>query len=188
MIKRWPFIEWLAPLTVIAFHARRASVSELATGGSFGRAGLHDQRHPRGELVQPSLLASASIVGASSWLWLDRGLGFLLKAVASFGLIAAQFTIHAFTVGGIGVLTIGMMARVSLGHTARPLKVRSSMAVAFALLNLAAVLRGLLPSLVPLWFSQLILASGILWIAAFLVFVIVYAPILTGPRIDGQPG
>jgi uncharacterized protein involved in response to NO len=62
------------------------------------------------------------------------------------------------------------------------------MAVAFALLNLAAVLRGLLPSLVPLWFSQLILASGILWIAAFLVFVIVYAPILTGPRIDGQPG
>ena len=113
--------------------------------------------------------------------------GFLLKAAASLGLVAAQFTIHAFTVGGIGVLTIGMMARVSLGHTARPLKVTSSIAIAFALLNIAAVLRGLLPSIFPLWFSQLVILSGMLWIAAFLIFVIVYAPILTQPRIDGQP-
>jgi len=114
--------------------------------------------------------------------------GFLMKAAASFGLIPAQFTIHAFTVGGIGVLTLGMMARVSLGHTARPLKVGLSMAVAFALLNLAAIFRGVLPAFLPLWFSQLILLSGLLWIAAFLVFVIVYTPILTQPRIDGQLG
>jgi uncharacterized protein involved in response to NO len=32
------------------------------------------------------------------------------------------------------------------------------------------------------------LLSGLLWIAAFLIFVIVYTPILTQPRIDGQPG
>jgi uncharacterized protein involved in response to NO len=111
-----------------------------------------------------------------------------LKAASSLGLVAAQFTIHAFTVGGIGVLTIGMMARVSLGHTGRPLKVTSSITVAFALLNIAAVLRGLLPSIFLLWFSQLVILSGMLWIAAFQIFVIVYAPILTQPRIDGQPG
>jgi uncharacterized protein involved in response to NO len=62
------------------------------------------------------------------------------------------------------------------------------MTAAFVLLNLAAVLRGVLPSLFPLWFSLLVLLSGVLWIAAFLIFVIVYAPILLAPRIDGQPG
>lgn len=187
VIKRWPVIEWVAPLTVIAFM-----LVELLFPGSQLAGAL------------AGLACVINGIRVVSWyshrywqvplLWvlhLGYGwivVGFLLKAVASFGMIAAQFTIHAFTVGGIGVLTVGMMARVSLGHTARPIKVGLSMAVAFALLNLAAVLRGLLPSLVPLWFSQLILASGILWIAAFLVFVIVYAPILTGPRIDGQPG
>ena len=187
VIKRRPIIEWLAPLTVIAF-----TLAEL----------LYPNSEVAGALA--GLAAIINGVRVISWyshrywqvplLWvLHLGyawivVGFLLKAAASLGLIAAQFTIHAFTVGGIGVLTIGMMARVSLGHTARPLKVGSSIAVAFALVNLAAVLRGLLPSISPLWFSQLIILSGILWIAAFLVFVIVYAPILTQPRIDGQPG
>ena len=60
--------------------------------------------------------------------------------------------------------------------------------VAFALLNLAAIGRGLLPIFFPLWFPQLIIASGALWIAAFLIFVVIYTPILTQPRIDGQPG
>ena len=69
-------------------------------------------------------------------------------------------------------------------------KLRSTTAitVGFASVNLAAVLRGLLPSILPLWFSQLVLLSGLIWIAAFLMFAIVYAPILTEPRIDGQPG
>ena len=187
VIKRRQVIEWLAPLSVIAFM-----LVELFFADS----------HLSGALA--GLAAIVNGVRLVSWyshrywqvplLWvlhLGYGwivVGFLLKAAASFGLIAAQFTIHAFTVGGIGVLTVGMMARVSLGHTARPLKVGSSMIVAFALLNLAAVLRGLLPSLLPLWFPQLVILSGVLWIAAFLVFVILYAPILTRPRIDGKPG
>jgi len=46
----------------------------------------------------------------------------------------------------------------------------------------------LLPIFFPFWFPQLIIASGALWIAAFLIFVVIYTPILTQPRIDGQPG
>jgi uncharacterized protein involved in response to NO len=115
-------------------------------------------------------------------------IGFALKAGAGFGYVPPQFTIHAFTVGGIGVLTLGMMARVSLGHTARPLTVGTAMSVAFALVNLAALGRGLLPIFTPQWFSQLIAASGAFWAAAFFIFVFFYAPILTRPRIDGAPG
>ena len=186
-IKRRPMIEWLAPLTAIAFMiAELLFPNSRLAGALAGLAGIingarviswYRHRYWKVPLLWVLHLGYGWIV-----------VGFFLRAAASLGLIAAQFTIHAFTVGGIGVLTIGMMARVSLGHTARPLKVGSSIAVAFALVNFAAVLRGLLPSIFPLWLSQLVILSGILWIAAFLVFVIVYAPILTQPRIDGQPG
>ena len=187
VIKRRPLIEWLAPLSVIAFIFSELLLPTSKVAGAL--AGLacivngirvvswYSHRYWQVPLLWVLHLGYGWIV-----------VGFLLKAAASLGLIAAQFTIHAFTVGAIGVLTIGMMARVSLGHTARPLSVGYSMAVAFALVNIAAVLRGLLPSIFPLWFSQLVLMSGVLWIAAFLMFVIVYAPILTQPRIDGQPG
>ena len=187
VIKRRPLIEWLAPLSVIVFIlAELLFPTSKVTGALAGFACLvnairvvswYSHRYWQVPLLWVLHLGYSWIV-----------VGFLLKAAASLGLVPAQFTIHAFTVGGIGVLTIGMMARVSLGHTARPLKVGSSIAVAFALLNLAAILRGVLPAFLPLWFSQLILLSGLLWIAAFLIFVIVYTPILTQPRIDGQPG
>lgn len=187
VIKRRPLLEWLAPLTVIAYLLAELLFPNSEVAGALaGLAAIingirvvswYSHRYWQAPLLWVLHLGYGWIV-----------VGFLLKAAASLGLVAAQFTIHAFTVGGIGVLTIGMMARVSLGHTARPLKVTSSIAVAFALLNIAAVLRGLLPSIFPLWFSQLVILSGMLWIAAFLIFVIVYAPILTQPRIDGQPG
>src|SRR5215831_5155804 len=90
--------------------------------------------------------------------------------------------------GGVGVLTLGMMARVSLGHTGRPLNIGPAMVGAFGLVNLSAVTRGLLPIVLPEWFSPLIVASGLLWIAAFVIFVVIYTPILTQPRIDGRPG
>ena len=187
VIKRRPLLEWLAPLTVIAYMLAELLFPNSEVAGALaGLAAIingirvvswYSHRYWQAPLLWVLHLGYGWIV-----------VGFLLKAAASLGLVAAQFTIHAFTVGGIGVLTIGMMARVSLGHTARPLKVTSSMAVAFALVNIAAILRGLLPSIFPLWFSQLVILSGMLWIAAFLIFVIVYAPILTQPRIDGQPG
>jgi uncharacterized protein involved in response to NO len=62
------------------------------------------------------------------------------------------------------------------------------MVVAFGLVNFSAVTRGLLPIVLPEWFPQLIVVSGVLWITAFVGFVITYTPILTQPRIDGRPG
>ena len=114
--------------------------------------------------------------------------GFSLEAAAAFGAIPPQSTTHAFTAGGIGVLTLGMMARVALGHTARPLRVGLAMAVAFGLINLSAFLRALLPIWYPQWVSEFVIFSGTFWCIAFLIFVVVYMPILTQPRIDGRSG
>ncbi len=114
--------------------------------------------------------------------------GFLLTALTAFQLIAPSLAMHAFTLGGIGVLTLGMMARVSLGHTGRALKTSNTMALAFVLINAAALFRVLLPALLPGWYSQLLVIATELWLAAFALFVFVYLPILTQPRIDGKPG
>jgi uncharacterized protein involved in response to NO len=186
-MKRWPIVEGLAPASVVLFllvefflpgSTLTAALAAFAAGVNGVRlAGWYTHRYWRVPLLWVLHLGYAWIV-----------VGFLVKLGAGVGLVPPQFTIHAFTVGGIGVLTLGMMARVSLGHTGRPLNIGTAMTVAFGLLNLAALARGLLPIFLPLWFPQLIIASGALWIAAFVIFVIIYTPILAQPRIDGRPG
>ena len=187
LIKRWRVIEWLAPISVIAFTIAEfffidariagvcAGVAAIVNGIRLG--GWYTRRFWRVPLLWVLHLGYGWIVT-----------GFLLKTGSALGVIAPQFTLHAFSVGGIGVLTLGMMARVSLGHTARPLKVGPWMAIAFAAVNLAAVTRGLMPILSPQWFLQFVIVSGVLWVAAFAVFTIVYAPILMQPRVDGRAG
>jgi uncharacterized protein involved in response to NO len=115
-------------------------------------------------------------------------LGFILTALSAYLLVLPSLASHAFTIGGIGVLTLGMMARVSLGHTGRALKASNAIAIAFILINLAAVLRVLLPIALPNWFNILIYGSTLSWLAAFSLFMFVYVPILTNPRTDGQEG
>ncbi|HEY1371530.1 MAG TPA: NnrS family protein [Candidatus Binatia bacterium] len=186
-VRRRTVIEWLAPLSALAFAiADLASPNSPVAGACAALAaivngarllGWHDRRVWRMPLLWVLHLGYGWIV-----------VGFFLRTLAAFGAAAPEYTIHAFTVGGIGVLTLGMMARVSLGHTGRPLEAAAPMALAFVLINLAALVRGILPIVAPEFFSQLIALSGALWIAAFALFIAVYAPILTAPRIDGQPG
>jgi uncharacterized protein involved in response to NO len=95
---------------------------------------------------------------------------------------------HALTVGAIGGATLGMMARVSLGHSGRPLEVGRPMIVSFSALLVAALVRvvgGLLPQAL---YRPSLYVAGSAWTLAFLVFVVVYAPIFASPRIDGKPG
>lgn len=95
---------------------------------------------------------------------------------------------HALAVGAIGMLILGMTARVSLGHTGRMLVVARPVAVAFGLLLLAAVVRSLGPLVLPSAYVPELVVSGVLWTAAFGIFTLVYAPILTSRRADGKPG
>jgi uncharacterized protein involved in response to NO len=59
---------------------------------------------------------------------------------------------------------------------------------AFVAINLAALLRVVLPLLFPGVYAQSMTASGLAWIVAFGLFVVVYAPMLLRPRVDGKPG
>lgn len=115
-------------------------------------------------------------------------LGFLFTVLSAYTVVSTSLALHAFTLGGIGILTLGMMARVSLGHTGRILKASNAIALAFVLLNLAAVFRVLLPMALPAWYNGLVYAATLSWLAAFALFVFVYAPMLTTARVDGQEG
>ena len=83
-------------------------------------------------------------------------------------------------------MTLAMMTRAPLGHTGRPLVVRSSVAIAYVMIALAAVLRGFALDLMSGSYFQIVLFAGILWMAGFAIFAVVYLPILVGPSLKTQ--
>lgn len=121
-----------------------------------------------------------------SYAWIVVHL--VLRGLAGFELVAPALATHALTVGAIGGLTLGMMTRTSRGHTARPLVVGGWEIAAYVLVHVAAVVRVLLPLVFPSAYVSLIIASALLWFAAFALFTVVYVPILTRPRLDGKEG
>jgi uncharacterized protein involved in response to NO len=120
------------------------------------------------------------------YAWLVAG--FLLKTLSAAGLVNPMLAIHAFTAGGIGTLTLGMMARVALGHTGRALRVGSAMTWAFVFVGVAGVSRVFLPVIYPGRYSEWMVLAGLFWSVAFALFVISYAGVLIQPRVDGRPG
>ena len=119
--------------------------------------------------------------------WLAFGL--LLRGLSVvFHRIPASLATHALTVGAIGSLTLGMMARVALGHTGRMLVPPKPIPWAFGAITAAAFARVVVPLIVPAWyFASLVTAAG-LWTVAFLVFLVSYGPVLVTPRVDGKVG
>ena len=116
-------------------------------------------------------------------------LGFILKFLAVFLNISPFLALHAFAYGGIGMITAGMMARVSLGHTGNnvfePPKILHFI---FGLLFAGAISRVILPLFFNQFYMPLITLSQIFWILSFLLFFIVYAPMLIKARADGRYG
>jgi uncharacterized protein involved in response to NO len=132
------------------------------------------------------------------WRWHDRGIwrvpllwslylsyAWLVAAVLAMalwhaGLMPQQsLATHALAVGGIGGLILAMIARVSLGHTGRPLLPSKAIVVGFGLVLLAGLSRVLL---VP--FSGWGLGiSALLWCGAFGLFLLRYTGMLFKPRM-----
>ncbi|SDU03144.1 NnrS family protein [Halopseudomonas salegens] len=93
--------------------------------------------------------------------------------------------LHLMTIGTMAGLILAMIARVSLGHTGRPLQPPATMTWGFVLLNLAVPLRVGLGSFYPHYGFWL---ASLCWSAAFVLFLYHYGPMLCRPRTDGKPG
>ena len=81
-------------------------------------------------------------------------MGYALTALAKYSLILPFLAIHSFSTGGIGLVTLGKMARVSLSHSERLLIPPRMTVLAFALLNVSVLMRVVVP-VFPISYFQL---------------------------------
>lgn len=115
-------------------------------------------------------------------------LGLAMWALAALGVFRADLAVHALTVGGMGTMMLAMMSRVSLGHTARPIRTLPGIGVALGLMLAAAVVRSPVLAFFP-QISHWTYSLGILfWCLAYAIFLFHYTGPLLSPRADGQDG
>lgn len=121
------------------------------------------------------------------YAWLPIGLG--LKALWLLGGVSfAMKWQHALAMGVFGTMILAVMTRASLGHTGRALAVSRAITVAYVLLILAVLVRVFGGAFWPERYLLVMSVAGLGWMASFLVYLVVYMPILVGPRADGKPG
>jgi uncharacterized protein involved in response to NO len=121
-----------------------------------------------------------------SYAWIAAG--FLLLALAALKLVSASAAFHAFTVGSMAGLILGMMSRTALGHTGRPLLATRLDVVMYGLIQLGAIVRLAAALDVFAVRNAALLISTVCWSAAFLLYLIGYGPLLWRARVDGRDG
>lgn len=123
---------------------------------------------------------------ANAWIVL----GLVLRAVSVLapGSVPPSAALHAWTAGAIGSSTLGMMARVALGHTGRRIAASRVTRVAFALVTFAGLARTFGPIAGASFWRLSLLAAGTAWACAFLAYLVTYAAPLVRARADGKPG
>ena len=62
----------------------------------------------------------------------------------------------------------------------------NAVVLGFVLINMAALFRVILPMTIASWSNILIYLATLAWLAAFALFIFVYAPILTKARADNK--
>lgn len=122
----------------------------------------------------------------SAWL---INIGFLFYGLQAQYSGLSILTLHVFTVGGIGLMTLSMMSRVALGHTGRDIRKPSRwLGVAFTSIIASVLFRAVMPMFTIQFYASWVLVAAVLWILGFAFFVFVYTPILLKPRVDGAFG
>jgi uncharacterized protein involved in response to NO len=115
--------------------------------------------------------------------------GFFFYGLQALYTSLSILTLHIFTIGGVGLMTLGMMSRVALGHTGRDIRKPSRwIGLAFAGLVVSVIFRAVVPEFASQFYMSWMLVAAILWILSFAVFVVIYTPILLKPRADGAFG
>ncbi|MCS0583990.1 NnrS family protein [Massilia pinisoli] len=120
-----------------------------------------------------------------SYFWIP--LGFVLLALAQYGVVSGSAALHVVTVGALAGLIIGMITRTALGHTGRPLKAGRGEFAMFVLVQLAVVFR-FAAAVLPSWRMACLVLATACWSAAFLAYLAVYVPYLSAARPDGREG
>ncbi len=178
----------LALASILALALADAGASSAGLQGAIALlAGLFNALRMRGWGGTTTLRTPILWILHLGYGWLAAGL--ILRGLAGLlGLVADDAGIHALTLGAIGSMVLGMMSRVSLGHTGRPIHAAKLTIAAYALVNLAAITRVFFPMASHALAPTFLIVSATLWSLGFSAFLIVYLPILVRSRVDGRPG
>jgi uncharacterized protein involved in response to NO len=123
------------------------------------------------------------------YLWIP--VTFIAMGFESLGMAPRSLPIHALAIGAMGLIIAGMITRTAMGHTGRQILATWIETTVFGFIALSAILRTL--AAIPAWQNPsttplLLLASGLVWAFAFLLYLGRYTPWLFRPRLDGRPG
>ncbi|MCW5694251.1 MAG: NnrS family protein [Pseudolabrys sp.] len=106
-------------------------------------------------------------------------LGFVLNGLSVVAALPPSAGIHAWAAGAIGLMTLAVMTRASLGHTGHALQAGPATQAIYGLVFAGAVLR----IAAALTGNMLLLeVAGGLWLGGFLLFAAAYGPMLARQR------
>jgi len=108
-------------------------------------------------------------------------LGFLLNALAAFGYVLPSAGVHAWMVGGAGIMTLAVMTRATLGHTGQELTASAATQAIYAAIVVAALAR-ICAVLDPAHSEILLHVAAFAWVVAFFGYAIAFGPLLLGIR------
>ncbi|MDY3305784.1 NnrS family protein [Psychrobacter sanguinis] len=155
-----------------------ASASIVAIVNTSRLAGWYHHR-----LWQKPLLWSLFVA------FLGMCISFVLFALQPWMDFSHSIAVHALALSGVGMMTVAMMARVSLGHTGRSIHTPPrTLNFIFVLMVLAFVFRVIMPLAAADYYLVWVMLAQAAWIACFILFCVSYLPILAKPRDDGLFG
>jgi uncharacterized protein involved in response to NO len=127
-----------------------------------------------------------------AFLW--AGVAFTLYGLSSLaGFLGLDWSaglapLHALGIGFFGAMLIGMVSRVSLGHSGRVLQADNATWWLFWAIQAVALLR-MLPDLsADAWPGHWISMTGLLWLVVFAGWSWKYAPMTWRRRVDDKAG
>jgi uncharacterized protein involved in response to NO len=107
--------------------------------------------------------------------------GFVLGAVEAIDVVPSSASLHAWMVGAVGLMTLAVMTRASLGHTGRELTAGAATQIIYAAIVVAALAR-VAAAIFPERAFELLHLATLTWVAGFGGFAALYGPILFRPR------
>ena len=115
-----------------------------------------------------------------AYAWLPISFALLAASVVFSG-VPSSSALHGLAVGAIGSMILAVITRVSLGHTGRPLRAAPLTVAAYFAVNIAVLLRVAAP-VAGAGYLAVINTAAVVWIIAWLLFLVVYSKILLTPR------
>jgi len=174
-------LEWLSAISILAlaaadiFEATSPVIAALALASGL----LHLVRLCRWRSFSITTVPIVWVLHFG-YLWLIVALW--LRVLANINPdIGAESWVHAFTIGGFGLMSLGLMTRVTLRHTGREMRPAPAMVAGYLCLALAAVIRVIIPA--TSFHNELLLLSALLWLIPYIIYLVSYGRMLVGPSL-----